>query len=63
MGHLRFYTIKRSMQLVRPHLEHANSVWCPYQKRHITELEKVQKERLNLQLTFKMCHTQKDFYA
>ena len=29
--------------MVRPHLEYANSVWCPYLKRDINKLEKVQR--------------------
>ena len=27
--------------LVKPHLEYANSVWCPYKKADITSLENV----------------------
>jgi len=30
--------------MVRPHLEYANSVWCPYKKGDIESIEKVQKE-------------------
>ena len=30
--------------MVRPHLEYANSVWCPYKKRDIESIEKVQKK-------------------
>ena len=33
--------------MVRPHLEYANSVWCPYKKGDIENIEKVQKELLN----------------
>jgi len=29
--------------MVRPHLEYANSVWCPYKKGDIEIIEKVQK--------------------
>jgi len=29
--------------MVRPHLEHANSVWCPYKQGDIEIIEKVQK--------------------
>ena len=30
--------------LVRPILEYANSVWCPYKKKHIRSIEKIQKQ-------------------
>ena len=30
--------------VVRPHLEYANSVWCPYKMGDIKEIEKVQKK-------------------
>ena len=30
--------------IVRPHLEYANSVWCPYKKGDIAGIEKVQKK-------------------
>jgi len=39
--------------MVRAHLEYANSVWCPYQKRDITEIEKVQKRPTKLIINFK----------
>ena len=29
--------------MVRPHLEYANSVWCPYKQGDIKQLEKIQK--------------------
>ena len=29
--------------LVRPILEYANAVWCPYKRKHINELERVQR--------------------
>jgi len=31
----------------RPHLEYANSVWCPCKQGDIKELEKIQKKLLN----------------
>ena len=34
--------------MVRPHLEYANSVWCPYKKRDIESIEKVQKRATKL---------------
>jgi len=41
--------IKRNFILLyramfRPHIEFANSVWCPYKLGDIKEIEKVQKE-------------------
>jgi len=30
--------------MVRPHLEYANSVWCPYKKGDIERIEKYKKE-------------------
>ena len=42
----RFPIIMSSLfkSLVRPILEYANAVWCPYKKKHIQELEKVQRQ-------------------
>ena len=34
--------------MVRPHVEFANSVWCPFKLGDIKELEKIQKGQLNL---------------
>ena len=34
--------------MVRPHLEYANSVWCPYKKGDIELVEKVQKRATKL---------------
>ena len=34
--------------MVRPHLEYANSVWCPYKKGDIEIIEKVQKRATKL---------------
>jgi len=39
VDHTRFLLLYKSM--VCPLLEYANSVWCPYQKKDITEIEKV----------------------
>jgi len=30
--------------MVRPHLEYANAVWCPYKKGDIKRIEKVKKD-------------------
>jgi len=38
---ISFIVLYKSM--VRPHLEYANSVWCPYKMGDIKEIEKVQK--------------------
>ena len=34
--------------MVRPHLEYANSVWCPHKKGDIEIIEKVQKSATKL---------------
>jgi len=39
--------------MVRPHLEYANSVWCPYNLGDIKEIEKVQKRATKLIINFK----------
>ena len=39
--------------IVRPHLEYANSVWCPYNLGDIKEIEKVQKRATKLIINFK----------
>jgi len=49
--HTSFLLLYKSM--IRPHLEYANSVWCPYQKRDIKEVEKVQKRATKLIISFK----------
>jgi len=45
MDESSFILLYKSM--VRPHLEYANSVWCPYKQGDIKELEKIQKELPN----------------
>jgi len=37
-----------SKAMVRPHIEFANSVWCPYKLGDIKEIEKVQKRASKL---------------
>jgi len=39
--------------MVTPHLEYANSVWCPYKKSDIEIIEKVQERATNLIISFK----------
>ena len=43
MDELSFISLYKSM--VRPTLEYAHSVWCPYKIGDIKEIEKVQKEQ------------------
>jgi len=45
----------------RPHLEYANSVWCPYKMKVIKKIEKVQKRATKLIINLKhMLYT--EFY-
>ena len=39
--------------MVRPHLEYAHSVWCPYKKGDIVEIGKVQKRATKLIISLK----------
>ena len=39
--------------MVRPHLEYANSVWCPYKKGDTEIIEKVQKRATKLIISLK----------
>ena len=39
--------------LVKPHVEYAHSVWCPYKKGDITDIEKVQKRATKLIISLK----------
>jgi len=39
--------------MVRPHLEYSNSVWCPFKKGDIENIEKVQKRATKLILSLK----------
>jgi len=54
-----FILLYKSM--VRPHLEYANSVWCPYKQGDIKELEKIQKRATKLVINFlKKSHIRTD---
>jgi len=50
-----FYMILRRLykSMVRPHLEYANSVWCPYKQGDIKEVEKIQKRATKLVIHLK----------
>ena len=39
--------------LVRTHIEHAVSLWCPYKKGDIEEIEKIQKRATKLIISLK----------
>ena len=39
--------------LVRPHVEYAHSLWYPYKKGDITDIEKVQKRATKLIISLK----------
>jgi len=39
--------------MIRPHVEYANSVWCPFKQGDIKELEKIQKRATKLVINFK----------
>jgi len=39
--------------MVRPHLEYSNSVWCPFKKGDIENIEKVQKRATKLIISLK----------
>ena len=47
--------------MVRPHLEYSNSVWCPFKELDIENIEKVQKRATKLIISLKNYHTLKDY--
>jgi len=49
--------------LVRPHVEYANSIWTPYKKGDIEDIEKVQKRATKLAISFKSYHTKNVYYS
>ena len=51
MDESSFILLYKSM--VRPHLEYANSVSCPYKQGDIKELEKIQKRATKLVINLK----------
>ena len=51
MDESSFILLYKSM--VRPHLEYANSVWCPHKLGDIKEIEKVQKRATKLVINLK----------
>jgi len=51
MDETSFILLYKSM--VRPHLEYANSVWCPYKMGDIQDIEKVQKRATKLIINLK----------
>ena len=51
MDELSFISLYKSM--VRPHLEYAHSVWCPYKMGDIKDIEKVQKRATKLIINLK----------
>jgi len=51
MDESSFILLYKSM--VRPHVEYANSVWCPYKQGDIKELEKIQKRATKLVINLK----------
>jgi len=48
--------------MIRPHIEFANSVWCPYKLGDIKEIEKVQKRSTKLIIKLKINHTETDYF-
>ena len=49
--HSSFILLYKS--IVRPHLEYANSVWCPCKQDDIKQLEKIQERATKLVINFK----------
>ena len=39
--------------VIQPHLEYANSLWCPFKRNDIKELEKIQRRATKRVINFK----------
>jgi len=52
MDERTFILLYKSM-VVRPHVEFANSVWCPYKIGDLKEIEKIQKIATKLVIKLK----------
>ena len=48
--------------LVRTHIEYAVSVWCPYKKGDIEDIEKIQKRATKLIISLKKIIVQRSTY-
>jgi len=49
--------------MVRPYLEYANSVWCPFEQGNIKEVEKIKKKATKLVINFTKQIIQRQTYT
>ena len=61
---INFYTcyVMLYKSLVRTHIEYAVSVWCPYKKGDIEDIEKIQKRATKLIISLKKNIVQRSTY-